>query len=493
MARASVESAPVRVLFATSECAPLAKTGGLGDVSAALPVALAGLGIDVRVLLPGYAGVLDGIARAKVLASLNLGAPPVELRLIAAELASGVPLIVVDCPALFRRDGGPYQDAAGVDWNDNAVRFGVLSRVAAMLGGADNPLTWQPHIVHCNDWQTALAPAYLRYRHGLHAATVMTVHNLAFHGSFAPEMVSALGLPTESYAMEGLEFYGRMSFLKAGLYYADAITTVSPTYAREIQTAEYGYGMDGLLRARGAVLTGIRNGIDTALWNPVTDEAIEQRYGAGTLDLKRANKKALQRRLRLPVDPDVPLLGSISRFTHQKGSDLVGAAMPALAGIPAQFTALGSGERAHEDALRALATQDPDHIAVVVGFDETLAHMIEAGADMFLMPSRFEPCGLNQMYSQRYGTPPVARATGGLADTIVDYTPAALRAGMATGFLFSEPTADGLAAAVRRAIAIYRDRSAWRSLQRNAMARDFGWNEPARQYVELYRRVIDQG
>jgi|SoiMetStandDraft_5_1073268.scaffolds.fasta_scaffold12720_1 starch synthase len=489
MALASPKSSALRVLFATSECAPLAKTGGLGDVSAALPPALRRLKIDVKVLLPGYGGVLDTVASGKTLATLTLSAPPVECRLIAAELPSGVPLIVVDCPPLYRRDGGPYQDAAGVDWPDNAVRFGALSQVAAILGGRGSPLDWRPHIVHCNDWQTGLAPAYLRYQSGPRASTVMTVHNLAFHGSFPPELVAALGLPPASYAMEGLEFYGRMSFLKAGLFYADAITTVSPTYARQIRTEEYGSGMDGLLRARGGALTGIRNGIDTAVWNPAGDPMIERRYGARTLNLKRVNKEALQRRLRLAVDSDVPLLGIVTRYTHQKGSDLLAAALPGLVNVPVQLAALGSGERTHEDALRALAAHHPGKIAAAVGFDEALAHLIEAGADMFLMPSRFEPCGLNQMYSQRYGTPPVARATGGLADTIVDCTPETLAAGTATGFLFTEPAAEDLDAAVRRAIGVYRDRGAWRSLQRNGMARDFGWTGPAGEYAEVYRQV----
>jgi starch synthase len=247
--------------------------------------------------------------------------------------------------------------------------------------------------------------------------------------------------------------------------------------------------MDGLLRARSGALTGIRNGIDTAAWNPATDPMIERRYGSRTLNLKRENKETLQRRLRLAVDPHVPLLGIVTRYTHQKGSDLVAAAMPGLVDAPVQLAALGSGERAHEDALRALAAHHPGKIAAATGFDEAMAHLIEAGADMFLMPSRFEPCGLNQMYSQRYGTPPVARATGGLADTIVDCTPETLAAGTATGFLFTEPAAEDLAAAIRRAIGVYRDRGSWRLLQRNGMARDFGWSAPAQQYAEVYRRV----
>ncbi len=482
----------LRVLFVTPECAPFTKTGGLGDVSAALPAALRRQKVDVRVLLPGYPAVLSAAGATRQLAAMTLAVPPVECRLLAAQLPSGVPLIALDCPALYRRDGGPYQNAAGEDWPDNGLRFGVLSQVASILGSATSPLAWRPQLVHCNDWQTALAPAFLHFSSAPHAASVMTAHNLAFHGSFPPDLVTDLGLPPASFAIEGLEFYGRMSFLKAGLFYADAITTVSPTYAREIQTAEYGSGMDGVLRMRSAVLTGIRNGIDTAEWNPATDRAIERRYGARTLNLKRINKEALQRRLHLAGGPDTPLLGIVSRFTHQKGTDIVAAAILEVAGIPVQLAVLGSGDREHEDALRALAAHYPGQVSVTLGFDEILAHQIEAGADMFLMPSRFEPCGLNQMYSQRYGTPPVARATGGLVDTVVDCTPETLADGTATGFLFSDPTAPELAAAVRRAVAVYRDRGAWRSLQRNGMAQDFSWTSSARQYVEIYRRVTAQ-
>ncbi|MCC7486514.1 MAG: glycogen synthase GlgA [Burkholderiales bacterium] len=479
-----------RVLFATPECAPFVKTGGLGDVSAALPAALHELDVEARVLLPGYPGVLAAFRGARELATVAQAASVPACRLLEASLPSGVPLIVADCPTLYARDGGPYQDAGGHDWPDNGHRFGALSRIAALLGSAASPMEWHADIVHCNDWQTGLAPACLHYTPPPRARSVMTVHNLAFHGSFDPRLVAELGLPPESYAMEGLEFHGRMSFLKAGLHYADALTTVSPTYAREIQTPEHGAGMDGLLRKRRADLTGIRNGIDTTYWNPATDALIESRYGPENLGAKRANKRALQRRLGLDEKPEAPFLGMVSRFTHQKGTDLVADVLPGLLGLPLQFAALGSGEREHEHALRSLADRHPGRISVTLGFDETLAHLIEAGADLFLMPSRFEPCGLNQMYSQRYGTPPVARATGGLADTIVDTTTQSLADGTATGFLFGEASAPALAAAIRRALDAWRDPVAWRALQRNGMARDFGWMEPARRYVEVYRRLV---
>jgi starch synthase len=479
----------LRVLFVTPECAPLTKTGGLGDVSAALPAALKKLRIDVRVLLPGYPSVLAAAPKAKVVATLAESAPPFESRVLETRLPSGVPLLILDCPSLYQRGGGPYQNEAGEDWPDNGLRFGAFSRAAAVLGSTASPLQWRPHVVHCNDWPTALAPAYLHYQERSHAASVMTVHNLAFHGAFAPELVATLGLPPASYAIDGLEFYGRMSFLKAGLFYSDAITTVSPTYAREIQSESHGCGLDGLLRARSAALTGILNGIDTAQWNPATDPLIARRYGPRTVNLKHGNKQALQRELGLAADPDLPLLGAVGRFTHQKGTDLIASAVPELAALPVQLAALGSGERSYEDAMRSAAARYPGQIAVTIGFDERMAHLIEAGADMFLMPSRFEPCGLNQMYSQRYGTPPIARATGGLVDTIADCTAETLAAAAATGFLFHEPSVPALVTAIRRATAFFRDTRGWRTLQQNAMACDFSWRRSAAKYVEVYGRI----
>ena len=462
----------MRVLFATPECAPLTKTGGLGDVSAALPAALRTLGHDVRVLMPGYEPALAALPQAAEVAAVQLLGEP-------ARLLEAGDFLLVDCPPLFRRDGGPYQDAAGLDWPDNPRRFAALSRVAALLAGGASPLAWRPQVLHCNDWPCGLAPVYLSFETS-RAAAVMTVHNLAFQGVFDASWMKPLALPAATFSIEGVEFYGKLSFLKGGLAYADAITTVSPTYAREIETEELGCGLDGLLRARRDVLSGIANGIDAQTWDPQRDPHLAQTYGRWTLERKAANKAALQRRLGLAADPGVPLLGAVCRFTEQKGVDLIAEAADELLGLPAQLALLGSGERRFEEALRALAERRPGAVGLAVGFDEGLAHLIEGGADLFLMPSRFEPCGLNQMYSQRYGTLPVARATGGLVDTVSDGE---------TGFLFAEATRGALVAAVRRALEAWRDARRWRELQRRAMERDFSWAAPARQYAALYSRL----
>ena len=481
----------MRLLFATPECAPWVKTGGLGDVSAALPAALEACGLDVRVLLPAYRPVLAATAgQRRELASFPASAPFPAARLLEAPLPSGVPAWLLDCPALYDRDGGPYQDpATGNDWPDNALRFALLARVAALLAGESSPPGWRPQVLHCNDWQTALAPAYLHFAGGARAAAVVCIHNLAFQGLFPPETAAAIDLPPAAYSVDGAEFYGRLSFLKAGLVYADAITTVSPTYAQEIQRAPLGFGLQGLLAARASQLYGILNGIDDGVWNPAIDPLIARRYDAAHVEAKPGNKLALQERLQLPADRDTPLFGFVGRVTEQKGADLIAQAAPRITAGRAQLAVLGAGERALEEALQALARAHPREVAVRIGFDERLAHLIEAGADAFLMPSRFEPCGLNQMYSQRYGTPPVAHATGGLADSIVDCTPAALADGPATGFLFREPTADALGDAVERTIAAYREPGTWRALQRNGMARDFGWGASAERYVALYRSL----
>ena len=477
---------PLRILFATPECAPWIKTGGLADVSAALPPALEALGHDVRVLLPGYPAVLRSAAHRRPVGAIAAihGLPAATLH--EAPLPSGVPALIVECAALYDRDGGPYQDAQGLDWEDNALRFGLFSRAAALLASAGSPLEWRPQVLQCNDWQTGLAPAHLHFAGGDRAATVMGVHNLAFQGLFPAATLGQVGLPEAAYAVDGVEFFGQLSFLKAGLFYADAVTTVSPTYAREIQTEALGFGLQGLLAARAARLHGIANGIDLAEWDPSTDRRIAQRYDQDRLTSKAFNKEALQERLRLPVRKDVPLIGMVTRLTHQKGVDLAIEIARELVALPAQLAVLGSGGADLEAGLVGLATANPKAIAVHIGFDEALAHLIEAGADLFLMPSRFEPCGLNQMYSQRYGTLPVARATGGLMDTIVDCTSATLADGTATGFLFDEATPSALLAAIDRAVAVYREPKHWRALQRAGMAKDFGWDAAARRYVEVY-------
>ena len=485
----AVKSSELRILFATSECTPLVKTGGLGDVSAALPAALAALGVDTRILLPGYRPVLAQLPDCREVARFAASADFPGSRLLRGQMASGVPLYALDCAELYDRPGGPYQDEAGSNWTDNALRFGLLSHVAALLGSAGSPLEWQPQVVHCNEWQTGLAPAYLRYAAGARAATLQTIHNLAFQGVFEPELVAALGLPPDCFSPAGAEYYGKLSFLKAGLQFADAITTVSPGYALEIQSEPLGFGLQGLLAARKDCLYGILNGIDTGLWNPATDALIACRYTADTLAGKAGNKRALQQRLGLAPAPNVPLFAVVSRLTAQKGLDWLLEIAPQLLALPAQLAVLGGGDAQLERGFLALAQGHAGQVSTTIGFDEALAHLIEAGADVFLMPSRFEPCGMNQMYSQRYGTPPIVRATGGLADTVVDCTAATLADGSASGFVFQEPSAPALLAAVERAERAWRDDTTWRALQRNGMARDFGWDASARRYAGLYARL----
>ena len=479
----------MRVLFATSEAAPLIKTGGLGDVSAALPAALQGMGVDVRMLLPGYSQVLKALPPQQIVADFPAlpGFPPA--RLLSGAMPDGVPLWVIDCPELYLRGGGPYQDEHGHDWLDNAHRFGLLSKITAVLGSADSPLAWKPDVVHCSDWQTGLAPAYLHFALGA-APCVMTIHNLAFQGIFPLHTALELGLPEECLQLEGVEYYGNLSFLKAGLHYADQITTVSPSYAEEIQTEALGFNMQGLLAHRRDVLSGILNGIDTTEWNPAADPNLAQAYDAANIKGKAANKRALQKRMGLHVDPDVPLFGMVSRFTYQKGLDLVLEIAPQLMAMPAQLMLLGSGEADMQRKVLELSHRYSGQVGAYVGFDEKLSHQIEAGADIFLMPSRFEPCGLNQMYSQRYGTPPVVHATGGLIDTVVDCNAATLKRNEATGFVFDSADISGLLTAVHRAVAAYRKKKTWCALQRNGMSRDFSWGKSAAAYCNIYERLM---
>jgi starch synthase len=468
------------------------KTGGLGDVSAALPAALNLLGADVRILLPGYRSVLARLPDCREIARFAAVAGFPQARLLLGETPAKVALFVLDCPQLYDRNGGPYQDESGSDWPDNALRFGLLSRVAALLGSAESPLDWRPGVVHCNDWQTALAPIYLRYATGARAATLQTIHNLAYQGIFEPHMVATLGLPPESFTPEGVEYYGKLSFLKTGLQCADSISTVSPSYALEIQSDPLGFGLQGLLAARRDRLFGILNGVDTDLWNPACDPLIARRYTADTLESKAINKSALQQRLGLAPAPALPLFAVVSRLAPQKGLDWVLEIAPQVLALPAQLVILGSGEPQLEQGFRTLAQEYPGRASTTIGFDESLAHLIEAGADAFLMPSRFEPCGMNQMYSQRYGTPPVVRATGGLADTVIDGNPATLADRSASGFVFHEASAQALLAAIRRAAGVWRDKSGWRALQRNGMARDFGWEASARRYAAIYAQLVQQ-
>jgi starch synthase len=474
--------AVARVLFVTPEIAPWAKTGGLGDVAQSLPRALAAEGAELRILVPAYPALRAAFPQAREVAELPSpgGALPAA-RLLEAKGAP--PLWLLDCPPLFERPGNPYQTPERRDWPDNDLRFGLLSRTAALLGSAASPLEWRPDVVHGNDWQCGLAPVYLAHAPGAHAATVMTVHNLAYQGLFPRDALEPLALPAETFGGGGLEFYGKLSFLKAGLSYADLLTTVSPTYAREIQGPELGFGLDDVLRSRAADLVGILNGIDTDVWDPAHDTLIAQRYDVRRLEDKAVNKAALQRGFGLPESAAAPLAGIASRLVPQKGADLVLEIADELVREGMQLAILGTGEPELERALRALALRHPRHVGVRIDFDEPLAHLIEAGADLFLMPSRFEPCGLNQFYSMRYGTPPVVRRTGGLADSV----------GEETGFLFDDPTPEALRGALARALDVWRKPSAWRALQENGMRRDFGWRVSARSYLDVYRRAPGRG
>lgn len=483
----------LRALFITPEIFPLCKTGGLGDVSAALPAALRDLNIDIRILLPGYPSVLSGLKVKRKLAEFDFSPHFPVATLIASRLQvhanDYVPIYVIDCPELYKREGGPYSNAAGEDWPDNAQRFGLLSRIGALLASDASPLAWIPEVVHCNDWQSGLTLAYLHFHDGKKAASLMTLHNLAFQGCFPPEEVGRLGLPPESLSMHGLEYYGNMSFLKAGIFYANHITTVSPSYAEEIQQETLGFGLQGLLTERRNHLSGILNGIDTTIWNPQTDPYICKNYSIRTLAAKSVNKLALQQLLGLEVNITIPLFAAISRISHQKGYDLLLQIAPMLEKWSAQLVVLGSGNTALENQLIALQQAFPRNVVVRIGYDEPLSHQIEAGADCFLMPSRFEPCGLNQMYSQRYGTLPLVHATGGLRDTVVDTTARTIANETASGFIFDAVTPQSFLAAIERALTTYGNRRLWRSLQRNAMRKDFSWKTSALAYRSIYQKI----
>lgn len=465
----------MRILFVTSEIHPLVKTGGLADVSASLPAALQSLGMDIRILVPGYPGVLSGIMDAAECASLPDG------KLVCGKMPdTDVPVFAIDHRPLYWREGNPYLNEQGFDWPDNVSRFGLLSKTAALLASKNSPLGWKPDIVHGNDWQCGLAPAFMHFS-GSQAKSMMTVHNLAFQGNFSPDWVARLGLPSSAYAMHGVEFHGHFSFLKAGLYYSNTITTVSPTYAIEIQTPEMGCGMEGLLRSRSSDVYGILNGIDLAEWNPEKDAYLATNYDVRHLDAKIEVKRELQKSLGLEQKDDAPLLGVVSRLTYQKGLDLINVCADALFEQGAQLAILGSGDREFEQAFLRLAEHYPGKCAASIGYDEALAHRIMAGADIFLMPSRFEPCGLNQMYGMRYGTPPVVRKTGGLADSVTDNE---------TGFVFEKAEGRAFHEAISRALAAYEDKASFRRIQRNGMEKHFDWESSAKSYVDLYESLL---
>ncbi len=473
-----------RLLFAASEAYPLIKTGGLADVAGSLPEVLRQQGLDVRLLLPAYQHVLESVESPTLVTELELAGTSVRIvatRLPGTELETWL----LEHPVFSQRPGNPYHDPQGDPWPDNADRFALFSRAAAAIATGQAGLDWHPDILHCNDWHTGLAVA-LTHLSERRPRTVFTVHSLAHMGLFDRATFDRLSLPEHFWQNSALEFYNQCSFIKGGLVYADDVTTVSPTYAGEICESPGGMGLEGLLRERRERLVGILNGIDNGVWNPAADPYLVQCYSRETLADKAHNKFALQSALGLASRDNCPLVGIVGRLVEQKGLELI---LPVLADIlasPVQLVVLGTGDRRYERQLQAVAEANPGSMALVLAYDESLAHRIEAGADIFLMPSLFEPCGLNQLYSLRYGTLPLVREVGGLADTVVDCNPQTLAAGTATGFVFQRPEAGDLLACLRRATNLWYDKTTWRQLQLTAMSQDFSWQQSAQRYLELY-------
>ncbi|GAB4271643.1 MAG: glycogen synthase GlgA [Pararhodobacter sp.] len=474
---------PRQVLAVASECAPLVKTGGLADVVGALPAALAPLGWETRVLLPGYRAVLGALKRTRTLATIPslLGHKARILAATVGELA----LLVLDAPTLYDRDGSPYLDAQGKDWHDNDLRFAALSKAAALVaGGAVKG--WMPDLVHLHDWQAGLTPVYMA-QDGVSLPSLMTIHNIAFHGLTAASRMEALELDRAGFTLDGFEYYGHVSALKAGLTGARAITTVSPTYAQELMTPEFGMGLDGVIRARADDLHGILNGIDTSVWNPATDQAIRPFSGPGG---KAANKRDLRAEFGL-AKARGPLCVVVSRLSGQKGLDLLLEALPTLIAGGGQVALLGSGDRRLENAWLAAAAAHPGMVGVRIGYDEALSHRMYAGGDAVLVPSRFEPCGLTQLYGLRYGALPVVARTGGLADTVIHANAAALSVGCATGITHAPDSIPALKAALARLCGLFSERPTYQRLQRNAMKHPVGWEASAPLYARLYARLAD--
>ncbi|MGE4527241.1 MAG: glycogen synthase GlgA [Rhodospirillaceae bacterium] len=477
----------MRILFVAGEVFPLVKTGGLADVVGALPKAFRSLGDEVRVLLPGYPEAMARVTDPK---------PPLDLgdafgygpaRLIPARMPdSTLDVLLLDCPDAFARPGGPYLDPQGRDWGDNFRRFALLSRAAALIGVGGGLMGWRPDIVHAHDWQTGLIPVYLRQWGGRVPGCVFTIHNLHYQGVFGMEVLSEVAVNPAFATMDGMEFYGNVSFLKAGLVFADYLSTVSPTYAREIQTPLYGCNLDGVVAARSSRLRGILNGIDHDIWSPETDPLIAAPYSAADVSGKAACKAALQAASGLEPDPTAPLLGLLGRLVWQKGIDIVLEALPGILDMGFQVVIQGSGDADLERRCREAAEVFPGRVAAHIGYDEAFAHAIEAGADVFAVPSRFEPCGLTQMYALRYGTLPVVRRTGGLADSVADVA----ESPAGTGFVFDGEGAADLLAALSRARGLYDRPAAWREVQTRGMEKDFSWRAAAVRYREIYEMVL---
>ncbi len=485
----------MRVLQVCAEIFPLLKTGGLADVCGALPAALARQGCEMRTLVPAFPAIRRGVPDAQeVTTAFGL---PEGASLLRGSLPGGdgrgEPVYLIDAPHLFDREGNPYADASGQAYADNHRRFALLGRVAALLAEGLDP-SWRPQVVHGHDWHAGLAPAYLKsaqLRSGRRiAGSVYTIHNLAYQGTFSSSVWPSLELPGHFFTADGMEFHGQVSYMKAGLVYADRITTVSPTYAREIQGEEQGCGLDGVLRQRSAELSGILNGVDDAVWNPVTDTQLAQRYDVRRLKDKQACRTALQQHFGLAPRQETPVFGVVSRLTEQKGFNLILAGLDQLLRRGGQLVVLGSGDAALVDALQQAAASHADAIGVHVGYDEALAHRVVAGADVLMVPSRFEPCGLTQLYALKYGSLPLVRKVGGLADTVADCSLENLADDTATGFVFDRFDVADFSAAVRRAFALHGRPAEWRKVQKRAMAQAFGWDTSAAQYLAEYQRAL---
>ena len=478
-----------RILFCASEVYPLIKTGGLADVAGSLPHALTKMGHDVRIVLPAYQTVLAGLKHPpKVLLETTMDGYGVRISQTTLP-GTRVPVWLVECPELYDRPGNPYLAVNGEPWPDNAQRFALFNRMIVAIAQNQCGLQWQPQVVHCHDWQTGLVPALLESA-SKRPATVFTIHNLAYQGVFDRATFEQLQLPEYYWHYEHLEYYGQFSFIKGGLVYADRINTVSPNYAREIQTPAFGCGMQDLLQHRADRLSGIINGIDVKVWNPGSDDLLAHKFNRQHLANKRLNKQALQRHFALPVDNDVLLLAVITRLAEQKGIDMLVALLPTLIKKSIQLVLLGSGNKKYETQLKHAAQTWPDHVGVHLGYDETLAHLIEGGADAFLMPSRFEPCGLNQMYSQRYGTLPIVAPVGGLLDTVVDATEKTIENHTATGFVMADLSASELGLSIDRCLKLFQDKSRWQGMMKTAMQQDFSWVKSADAYSRLYEQAM---
>ncbi|QWF70433.1 glycogen synthase GlgA [Methylomonas paludis] len=475
-----------KILFASSETHPLIKTGGLADVAGSLPIALAELGQDIRVIMPNYQGIKN-CEPGRYLCTVRVNNS--DIHLLETRLPnSEVVVWLVDYPPFFNFPGNPYHDENGKPWPNIGDRFALFCRIVVEVAMNRAYLDWQPDVVHCNDWQTGLVPALLSLEEN-RPASIFTIHNMAYQGIFPASAYTPLNLPGQLWHQDGLEYHGMLSFIKGGLQFADRITTVSPTYAQEIQTPEFGYGLEGLLAYRHDILSGIINGIDTSIWNPADDVYLNHHYSAENLSGKLQNKLELQEKLGLPINADIPLFGLIGRLVEQKGIDLLLSCLPEMTTLPLQFVLLGSGDKSIELKLEDFARLYPDKIAITIGYNEPLAHQIEAGADIFLMPSRFEPCGLNQMYSQRYGTLPIIRKTGGLADTVVDSLPDSMTNGTASGIVFNDPVPAALLEAIKRSLVLFAHKPTWQKIQLSAMTKDFSWQNSASQYLELYSQI----